>query len=598
MQPESTLQGRLAQVRNLISEGRALGISLPEFPPHLQHIEIAVVGEKNRGKSTFLNALLGAKVFPSRRTVCTAAITVLESADNPEIELVWMEETGRPPEQLPVKSGEDLSEAISRYASVNGTAYSKDLRETIVRYPNPYTVDGVRLVDTPGVNDPDHFREEVTYRYLQRASAVLFLLDPTQLYSSTDATFLRQHLRQSVGDKVIFVINKADQAAPGQMERLVGHLRKQVAEFTNAPLIHPVNSKLSLDERLAGLCNSESSGFPSLISSLETLFSHSRAGTILNGRLASIQEITAAVINSDKKLAATLAKGFNELVENHRDLIQHRDSLSRDLAALEANITVDLRKFESRLLQHASSTITSNKAVINLAIQQFSTSEIDIRSAIASRTETLFEKLQRDYHSAVTDYLTGESNSNRPAVESSQSIMQLLDLTLPPINHTFPEISDKDINNASQKYGCMTSGCIIYLCWIPIVSIFFWCPPLPIWICIKIYKYFTEKKKAEALQGRIHAYSNHIDAFLDAVRKNIKLSIQTSSRNTDIMAAMTLPIRSQIDDITATIQVSEALINDGAGKTKQQLAGINDKQAATKSFYKTILAYRAKFGEQ
>lgn len=52
------------------------------------------------------------------------------------------------------------------------------IRETQVWYLNPFTGNGLVLVDTPGVNDPDRWREEITYAYLAVADAVLMLLTP------------------------------------------------------------------------------------------------------------------------------------------------------------------------------------------------------------------------------------------------------------------------------------------------------------------------------------------------------------------------------------------------------------------------------------
>ena len=60
--------GRIEAVREQLDEGE---------------LSVAVVGEINRGKSTFLNALLGEEVFPSRTMVCTAGVTVLDHGEAP-----------------------------------------------------------------------------------------------------------------------------------------------------------------------------------------------------------------------------------------------------------------------------------------------------------------------------------------------------------------------------------------------------------------------------------------------------------------------------------------------------------------------------------
>src|SRR3954451_13035887 len=57
---------------------------------------LVVVGEFNHGKSTFVNALLGANVLPVGVTPTTAVIHHLEHADEPRAEVVYMSGERKP----------------------------------------------------------------------------------------------------------------------------------------------------------------------------------------------------------------------------------------------------------------------------------------------------------------------------------------------------------------------------------------------------------------------------------------------------------------------------------------------------------------------
>ena len=77
-------------------------------------LSIAVVGEINRGKSTFLNALLGEMVFPSRAMVCTAGVTVLDHGEAPRAEVVYKDDTSEDIDLSQEAPAQILTEVVSR----------------------------------------------------------------------------------------------------------------------------------------------------------------------------------------------------------------------------------------------------------------------------------------------------------------------------------------------------------------------------------------------------------------------------------------------------------------------------------------------------
>src|SRR5271166_3611157 len=120
---------------------------------------LVVVGEFNHGKSTFVNALLGANVLPVGVTPTSAVIHHLEYSAEPRAEVVFASEkrTPMPFEQVRMFSvgGERAPHhAVGepQHAPHEGGA-GDEIKHLEVSYPAELLRDRIVLVDTPGVND-------------------------------------------------------------------------------------------------------------------------------------------------------------------------------------------------------------------------------------------------------------------------------------------------------------------------------------------------------------------------------------------------------------------------------------------------------------
>ncbi|MFB9993465.1 dynamin family protein [Deinococcus oregonensis] len=148
---------------------------------------LVVVGEFNAGKSSFVNALLGASVLPEGVTPTTDRIYVLVHGEKPGA----MEPTRDP--------------FVSR-----------------LTYPLP-SLEGVALVDTPGTNAIIRQHQALTEGFLPRADLVLFLTSADRPFTESERQFLSLAARW--GRSVIMVVNKSDlletQAQKAQVREFV-----------------------------------------------------------------------------------------------------------------------------------------------------------------------------------------------------------------------------------------------------------------------------------------------------------------------------------------------------------------------------------------
>ncbi|GMA15940.1 Dynamin family protein [Deinococcus metallilatus] len=192
------------RVQDLLSRERVLLADLQAFletqgapPEAVEHARqavrsldesflLVVVGEFNAGKSSFVNALLGAPVLPEGVTPTTDRIYLLVHGEKPG----QMEPTRDP--------------FVSR-----------------LTYPLP-SLEGVALVDTPGTNAIIRQHQALTEGFLPRADLVLFLTSADRPFTESERQFLALAARW--GRSVVLVVNKADLLETPEQ-------REQVREF-------------------------------------------------------------------------------------------------------------------------------------------------------------------------------------------------------------------------------------------------------------------------------------------------------------------------------------------------------------------------------
>jgi GTP-binding protein EngB required for normal cell division len=240
-----------------------------------ERMVLVVLGEFNHGKSTFVNALLGGTILPSGITPTTALIHEVQYAAEPRAEVVFRA-TGPAgatiTDPLRVTGGERRAVSWSRLSElvVGGELPADDVLRVEIGYPAQVLENKVTLVDTPGVNDLNQQRAEITYGYVPRADAVVFLLDAGQILKDSERRFLRDKLLGAGRDRIVFAINKSDMLDATEREQVLAYARKQLGQIVpGAPTL-----LISAERQLAG--DEASSGFAELRAQLDQLLGDNR----------------------------------------------------------------------------------------------------------------------------------------------------------------------------------------------------------------------------------------------------------------------------------------------------------------------------------
>ncbi|MCL5030599.1 MAG: dynamin family protein [Bacteroidetes bacterium] len=183
---------------------------------------VAVVGVIKRGKSTLLNALLETDVdiLSMKVTPETARLSYL----------IYSEEQFAVIHHLDGNATEISFDKLPEYTSSYSGIFPKGKKEKVlntkyaeIHYPNEYLQQGIILVDTPGVDDPEPARSEVTENFISDADAVIFMVDATE--GGLKASELSFMMKRIINNKdkskgIICVVNKINALRRHQRSQL------------------------------------------------------------------------------------------------------------------------------------------------------------------------------------------------------------------------------------------------------------------------------------------------------------------------------------------------------------------------------------------
>ncbi|MDP1610418.1 MAG: dynamin family protein [Sulfuritalea sp.] len=202
---------------------------------------LVVAGEFKRGKSTVINALLGANLLPTGVVPLTSAVTLLRYGDRPVVMLTF--ENGQ-------ERAVDL-DALPEYVTERGNPKNvKGVREVAVSYPAEWLKGGIRLVDTPGIGSVHQHNTNVAYQYLPQADAVIFVASVDQPMSRAELDFLI-HIRRYAG-KVFCLLNKIDYLSESELAESVAFATGALHDALGVPVpVFPVSARLALEGRTA-----------------------------------------------------------------------------------------------------------------------------------------------------------------------------------------------------------------------------------------------------------------------------------------------------------------------------------------------------------
>jgi replication fork clamp-binding protein CrfC len=435
---------------------------------------LLVLGDMKRGKSTFLNALIGENLLPSDVNPCTAVLTVLRYGSEKKVTVHFND--GKTAQELDFPTFKykytiDPTEA-KRLEQEKKQAFP-DVDYAVVEYPLPLLEKGIEIVDSPGLNDTEA-RNELSLGYINNCHAILFVMRASQPCTLGERRYLENYIKGR-GLTVFFLINAWDQVKeslidPDDEEELKAsedRLRQvfsaNLAEYCYVDgqniyeeRVFEVSSIQALRRRLknpqAGL---EKTGFPEFMGALNTFLTRERAiaefrqvRTLARGACNHTREaiqrripLLDQDVNELKKRIDSVEPEFSKLT-NIRDgfqaeILKTRDNQARAIADSFRSYVLNLgNTFETDFLRYQPELnlfdflSTGKREAFNSALQkafdQYITDKFAVWTLNAeNEINAAFKQLTRSAsqygasYSQVTDQITEKLTGEKVKLNST-----------------------------------------------------------------------------------------------------------------------------------------------------------------------------------
>lgn len=203
---------------------------------------LMLIGRFSRGKSTLVNALLGAAYLPTGILPLTSVITTVRYGSQTQVVLNFTESRRR--QEIPLAR---LPEYVTQQANpgnVKNVAYAE------VELPVELLRRGLFFVDSPGLGSAILENTETTERFLPEADAFVLITSYESPLSEEEDRALRR-IREA-GKPLFVIVNKQDTVKEAERRQVLDYVRTRLADFAfpREPKVFSVSARDGLDAKL------------------------------------------------------------------------------------------------------------------------------------------------------------------------------------------------------------------------------------------------------------------------------------------------------------------------------------------------------------
>ncbi len=321
---------------------------------------VLVLGNFKRGKSTLINALLGARLLPARMTPATAVLCTLRHAPALHIRVSFTD--GRPPATLSLPELEDYvclpDPSVVSVGDEEGAArrFRPEVAGVEIGLPWSLLRAGVEVVDSPGLNESGD-RGSRTLAALDDADLIVYVLSATEALAADERETIAERLWERGHRTILFAVNYVNRVDEEDLPPVRERLADGLSLFTPpgaSPALHFLGARPALLAHLRGDADAlVASGVPALHEALAALTGPGRAVPLRRARLRSLCNALTVVEDECVGAVVQAVAALARQEEDHRLLAARLTVLERSRAAAERSDrlrreTEEVRQAEAR----------------------------------------------------------------------------------------------------------------------------------------------------------------------------------------------------------------------------------------------------------
>ena len=403
--------------------------------------KVLCLGDFNSGKTTFVNRFfLEEDLLPTGIIPTTAKLTVIKYSNEKKVE---------------INSGDEsviISDNIAEKLKDILTKKSDSKTVVIVNYPSNMLKEGIEVIDSPGLNDPDEERMDVTYKIIDSVDCILYFLTAHQVWKRSEKEFLEKRvLSKHHLDKVIFVMTYWDVIDEKERDDVLSYVTECMREslkVTEERLSELTGKEVKLPlPRLVPVSAKTGENFKELKKELWEYFSNIDKAKILQSKIRIFNSFIDDCISLLKEREKGLSKKQEELekrlselqreVEKYKDEVEDlKDRIESRIRLAYRHFISDLEAIEYEVLKSLEKELKSNLERYEHNPENLSKEKVKaiVRNAISVSSITAkskFVDVQRDFLSEIFEILREEKSRlklNKSLLERNLPLMKEVEL--------------------------------------------------------------------------------------------------------------------------------------------------------------------------
>jgi len=365
---------------------------------------VACVGQFKRGKSTLLNALVGAQVLPTGTAPVTSVVTVLRHGDEARAR---MRRAGEGWEPIAIA---DLADIVSEERNPGNV---KGVLAVEVFTPSPLLASGLCFVDTPGLGSVFEANSEATREFVPHIDAALAVFGADPPLSGEEMGVIEEIARNV--ESFVFVLNKADRVTPVELEEATAFARRVLAERMR--LAEPEVFRVSALEVLRG--EAASRDWPALLQRLRELAEESGQVLVRGAVERGVARLTARLANVLREERAALERPLEETRERVRVLHRASEEAARALWELGPLFDAEMRRLGDAFRDRRVAFLREAMPKVREGLAEY-VARAPVRFGPALRAHALHEALRLAQETVLPWLRQSETEASRAYRESAE----------------------------------------------------------------------------------------------------------------------------------------------------------------------------------